>query len=335
MFDLSPDKIEERLTARPTRGEFTAILIVSFCFFGIVYFAATVPSFWYGYDYGNYINGALGIKTIYFLPEWLLPIFEILAWLPKEWGFLIWGIVNILGYWFAIRVFGGKIVPALLNYQLFYSLFYGQIVGITAAGLALMWWSMHRQRWHLAGVGGLVAVSKVQVGGVLGLAIWLLTPATWRDRFRMLIIPILVLIVSLVFNPDWLFELRTRLNESPPNDFGSIALWSWVGPLSLLVWIPVLSLKMPAGRRLIAVAAATALGVPYFQQTDLVHLYMFPIGYLGFLGNIGLSLSSGGWRALRLTVFVAIITYVWVLWEPTRQLIQLRRARKHTASASN
>ena len=70
----------------------------------------------------------------------------------------------MFGIWFAVRVFGGKSPLALLSYQMLFVCFYGQIAGVIVAGLALLWWSLERKRWLLAGIGAALALIKWQMG---------------------------------------------------------------------------------------------------------------------------------------------------------------------------
>ncbi len=325
-FQLDPKTIEDRLRARLSRGEFTALILLIFVQWGFVYLLATYGGGSAGYDWQVFEKTTHGNYQGFYYPHWVLPIFELLVLLPAEWDFLVWGTLNVLMYWIAIRIFGGRPVIALLSYQAFYSADYGQIYGLTTLGLGLLWWGMARGRWNMAGFGGLLASTKFQIGGTLGLAIWLLAPVTWSQRLRVLILPTMIAVLSIIIDPDWPGGLLDRLQNAPPDTLGNISLWGWIGPLAALLWLPVIFLDLPMGRRVVAVAAAAGLAMPYFQQSDLVHLYMLPVGWVPLLGNLGYLLLVLQWEALRLLTIVAAVVYVWSFWP------HLQSIWRHTTS---
>jgi hypothetical protein len=54
-----------------------------------------------------------------------------------------------------------------------------------------------------------------------------------------------------------------------------------------------------------------ALGLPYFQQTDLLALYVLPIGWLPvLLGNLGYLFFSIYWDALQMLFIVPMVVYL-------------------------
>lgn len=213
--------------------------------------------------------------------------FYLLNQLPGVTGDFIWGTANVLSLWFGVRVFGGRPALVLLSYQALYTAYLGQVSGVTVAGLALLWWGMHRERWHVAGLGGFLAATKFQLAGTLGLALWLLAAVSWRDRLKTLILPAGLAVLSVLIRPQWPQMLLDRLQNAPPEASGSVSLWPLLGLGTLLLWLPVLLVKMPPGKRVVLVGICAALATPYFQQNDLVHLWALPIGYVPLVGYIG------------------------------------------------
>ncbi len=104
----------------------------------------------------------------YYYAYWCNPIFHLIALLPLSWAYLIWNIFNLAGIIWARRVFGGHPILVFFSYQLLSSLYYGQISGLLAGGLALFWWACVNRKFSLAGLGLLIALSKYQVGLLLG-----------------------------------------------------------------------------------------------------------------------------------------------------------------------
>lgn len=255
-------------------------------------------------DYRTYIAAVTDRTspdfTNYLYGYWLLPAFQLLSLLPLPVGYLVMACANIAGIGWAARVFRGNLFIALLSYQMLSVLWYGNIVGIIVGGLALMQWSMRRQKWALAGIGWTIAAAKMQLGLPLGLAIWLIE----GRHPRPLLILLLAVAASLALYPGW--PLDTIGTVDTANTSGNISLWQWVGPLALLLW-----LRLP--RTLPEITATLALTSPYFQQGDLLMLLVLPIGWVGLLGNIGFLFAVLEWQALKLTAALPVAVYVQTL----------------------
>lgn len=213
----------------------------------------------------------------------------------------IWDMFNIAGIWFAARVFGGRGGLALISYQMLYTLFVGQIAGIVVGCLALLWWGLANRRWHWAGVALVIATAKYQLGGLGGLFLLMLAAPAWREKWRVLIIPALVAIGSLIVYPMWIVEEFHRIQTIPPNDWGSITLWRWIGAWGLLLFIPPLLTPLSKEKRLISLLTTSALALPYFQHTDLLFLFTMPIGWFTLLGSAGYGLPIWGWNGVQIT----------------------------------
>ncbi|MEZ4590782.1 MAG: hypothetical protein R3D55_06525 [Chloroflexota bacterium] len=247
-------------------------------------------------------------------------------------GFFAWNVFNILGVFAASRILGGqqRWAAALLTYQMFYVLYYGNIVGILVGGLALIWWGVTHQRWHWAGLGLVLALTKYQLGLSFGIILLLMANISWQDRLRVVVVPSLVLVVSLLLYPLWPLQSIRIILENPPNNLGNISLWQWVGPGALLLWLPPLWLPLPAQQRLTALAATATLTLPYFQQTDLLALFVLPLGWLPLLGNLGFLLYTNyTWQGFALLAIIPLLLYVRIIGPG---LFLWLRQRKQSAS---
>jgi hypothetical protein len=317
-FQLAPEGILRRVRARVRPLELFALLLafgmaLGFAYLDAVYEIGAFP------DYRTFLktaDGVLGSETGgYFYAHSFLPVFALLDLLPLYAGYVLWSALNILGVWLAARIFNGNAALAVLNYQMLYVLFYGNIIGIIAGALGLMWWALHsgwRWKWEMAGVLWAVAATKFQAGIPIGLALLLLVDANLFQRLRVLLVALLIGLLSLVAYPDWVGILIQTTREVPPDVRGNLSLWQYFGALTLILWIPPLLARFSVGRRLVMVACATALALPYFQQTDLLLLYMLPVGALPALaGSLGFPLFAvAQWTGLKLLVVIPIALYI-------------------------
>ncbi len=322
LFDLAPERMQRRVRAPLTPWEFFALLFafgiaIAFVYIDAAFQAQSFP------DYRTFMDATRGDFGGFFYGFWVLPVLHGFALLPEYVGYLLWSALNILGVWFAARVFNSSIALAVLSYQMLYVLFYGNIAGIIVGALGVLWWSLHRRRLLLAGVAFIAACTKVQLGLPLALAVLLLAPLSLRDKARVLVIPALVVLASFALYGNWILTLWEWSQRVAPNTAGSISPWRWFGPLALVVWIPVLLAFLPgrggsAGARLALVAAATALGIPYFQQTDLLALFALPVAALPLVGNLGYLFVVFAWAGFAPLVIVPVIGYALAIRKLTR-----------------
>ena len=310
------ERMNERLHRHITREEFFA-LALAFGMVGMFIWLEPKLSFAY-FDFRIYLGTAYGkfsYQDFYFYyGYWLLPIFAFLTKLPLNLAYGLWCSINILGIFFAVRLFGGKPLIALASYQMFYSLIYGNITGLIVGGLALCWWGLVSRKWHIAGLGIALASAKYQIG-LTGSLLLLLAAAelSWKDRVRVMVVPILIWIASLVIYPGWPLQALDILVNHPPNALGSISLWRWFGPWALLFCLPPLFLRLEPQRRFIALVAVMGLAFPYFQQGDLLFLLVMPIGWIGLLGNLGYLMALYGWTALQWLAILPLTVYILAL----------------------
>lgn len=320
---LDATTIETRLRKRVSLAEFfgLALALLILLAFTINPVAEAI-----GFDWENYLRAAREPNhpaNEYYYPYWVLPLVWLIGLPGVEIGYFIWGALNILGAWFATRVFGGKAILVLVSYQLLYMLFYGQIVGVMLAGAALFWWGMERKRWELAGIGALLGVLKYQSGALLILVLWLLSNVSWRERGRVLVLPIAVALISLIIYPLWPLDILERLESKPPEASASISLWLYLGPAALIFWLPTVLLPMKFGSRVVAVSATAALAMPYFQQADLLMLTALPTGWLGIWGCLGyVLLPAFGWEGLRILAIFPALAYLWTVGPAALKFLQ-------------
>lgn len=307
MINFTADQIGQSLRQRMTRSEWLAIAL-AFGVMGGFMGLAPALSFAY-YDYKIYLNTARHVFDGYYYGYWLLPVFAVLDKLPFALSCAIWGSLNILGIFFAARVFGGKPVLALPSYQMFYTLIYGSISGVIVGALAVCWWGIHNRKWEIAGLAIALASAKYQIGITGSLILLLLADLTWKERARILIVPVLIGLASLLLYPGWLPESLQNILSAPPNTNGSVSLWRWIGPWALLLWIPSLLVPFSKSQRLVLLTVTASLALPYFQQSDLLLLLVLPIGWVGLLGYIGYLMPVYGWFALQMLALLPMAVY--------------------------
>ena len=308
-LEFDSAQIERRVRARITLPEFFGLSFAVGMVVALVWLSPRALH----YDLENYLNTTYGDYSYYYYGYWLVPIFQVLGRLPLTLVYVFWSMASIVAVFLAARIFGGSAPLALISFQMIYVLFQGQITGLLIGGSALLWWGMAQRRWDWAGLGLLVAATKYQTGLALGLFLWLLAPLTWRERLRVLVIPVGLVLLSLVVYPLWFLDVWRTIQSNPPDASASIALWQWIGPVVLVFWIPPLVLPLARTRRLILLVATTALGLPYFQQADLLALFALPVGWIPLLGNLGyFHLAFGEWD-LRVLFLVPLLVYLVIV----------------------
>jgi hypothetical protein len=325
-FNLESDiePMKKRVWGRPALGEFFA-LALAFGMVGVFLWEQNRLPF-IGFDLRVYFmgaNGNSGYQSYYYLyGYWILPIFSALNKLPYEVGFFLWSSLNIIGVFFAVRVFNGNAMIAILSYQMFYNLAYGNISGVIVGALGLCWYGIVNRKWDLAGLGIALASAKYQLGLIGSILLVLTADISWKNRLRVFLVPTMIWLISLLLYPGWILQAFNILRNYPPNDFGSISLWRWAGPWALGFFLPPLFLKKKPHQKFLALVAAMGLALPYFQHMDLLFLLVLPVGWVGLLGNLGYFMVVYGWNALRslfifpLTVFSLIL--IPELWSAFR-----------------
>jgi hypothetical protein len=304
--------IDKRIHSKISQYEFAAMIFV---FLFALYFLIT-ESGNYG-DYRFYLATAEGDLENYYYGYWLLPLFKFLVLIPFKLGYIFWITISIIGVWFASRVFNGNSILAILSYQMSYALFWGQISGIICGFLGLFWWALHHRKWNLAGFAILIAAAKPQSGGLFIFILWLLADISWRNKARVLIIPFIGFSLSLLFYPGWILEVLSRMDGL--YTWGNISLTQWVGFWSLLLFIPAIFLPMKRENRYLVLVSVSILASPYFLHTDLLTLFIFPIGLipilLGYLPGIMLQFIgyAGQPSGIIVPIFVVLLNIVPII----------------------
>lgn len=333
LFSTDPATLDARIRRRISRSEFIALMFavgMLLVFSVILRQQQITPP-----DYYRYLEVARGEFYMNYYAYWIAPVFWVLGVLPMYVGYIAWGVVGIIGTWFASRVFGGLLWPALLSYQMMYISYYGQITPLLVGALGVMWWAMAHKRWHVAGAALILACTKFQFGIPLGLILLLMANASWKQRALVFVVPIFVFIASLLGYGLWPLDILDNLLNRPPGTQSSISLWEYIGPAALLLWLPPLLLPMSKQQRMVALTATVAIGLPYFQQTDLLFLYILPTGALAVLGNAGYGLfATGGWYALRWLAVIPLIMYLAVVVPAAVRWIQANNKRVNVLSES-
>ena len=216
----------------------------------------------------------------------------------------------------------------MLTYGMLSSLYLGQFSGVLVGGLALLWWGLAHGRWNVAGIGLILAASKYHTGALPALILILCSDTSWGQRLRVLPIPAAVCLSSFAFYGFWPLNVLATYQNNPPNAWGNISPWHWIGPFALLIWIPPFIVRMDWRERIIALFATTPLGVPYFQHTDLVMLGVMPIGWLSLLGNLGFLKQLLGMEEQPYLMTLPLVVYLATL---VPHAVNLQR-RSKTAS---
>lgn len=300
-------------------GEWVGLILA---FTILIVFALYQSEIVYPVDLVNYLNAARHtFQGYYYLPTWL-PLFGLLARLPLSAAWFIWGTLNVLGFWFAWRVFGGS-TWAWFTATLFFVLFYGQITGILAAGVAVFWVALRRDHWLLAGIGACMALTKYQWGFPLLIVLGWLAQRPKRTYFLTTCVTFVIIGVCLGLYPEWLTTFATRYNLYPPNDQASISLWRYVGPASLILWGLPFLLRLDTVKRLNLLFLAIPLVTPYFQPHDLLVWFAFPLGIWPLLSNLTfVLLSYWGLDGLRWLALLPLLLYIYHLVSPSSSTFQ-------------
>ena len=321
---FTTENINQRIKNKFSILELSLIIFVLFLAF---YFLITQSGlFW---DYKVYLETANGNYENFYYGYWLLPLFRLLSFLPFEISYSIWIILSILGVVFATRVFNGNLTFTLLSYQLSFSLFWGQISGIICGALGLFWWSLHKKNWWLAGFSLLILAAKPQSGGVFAFFLLVFSEIKLRNKFRILLIPMAGVALSLIVYPGWIIDVISR--SSNAYSWGNISLYQWIGPWALLLFLPTAIIPMPKQRRFLLLATTCVLTIPYFLQTDLITLFIFPVGFfsilLGYLPAIMPFFI--GYEGQHTGVLVPVFIYFYIVTSELIRMWKLIKRKNH------
>ena len=106
----------------------------------------------------------------------------------------------------------------------------------------------------------------------------------------------------------------------------------WLGPLAVILWLPVLGVialrqrvNFSNGHLFTLLSSVTMLTLPYSQSADLVMLLVLPIGWLSLLGNIGFAFIWVEYAVLPFLAVIPGIIYLALLWLALRGIVESRR----------
>lgn len=313
LFQEDPQALNQRVSAPIRLSEF-GLLALHLGLIGIFIWQWR-QGFGGFFDFRQYMGFARGMKDVqFYYSYWAVPFFQLLEKLPMLLAIAIWSGINLVGMWWAARVFGNKSWIVLSTYQVGYVLFYGQITGVIIGGLAGLWWGTKNQRWVVAGLALIVCLTKYHLGGPIAFILLLLSGVNFSRMVKLILWPLGAFFASWILYPGWVSEVIYRIQQIPPVQWGNISLWQWIGPLSLLVWLPPLLLKMEKQQKLIIFTSAYFLSMPYVQQTGLLALFVLPVGWVAWLGNVGFTFTFLRWEALKLLVIPPTATYLMMIW---------------------
>ncbi len=252
---------------------------------GFVIFVAWVLSAKGGADLREaYLPAGRSHLNQFYNPYWVRPLFELLTLLSFRQAYLVVMGMDAIIYVATLCLLDVPWVYPLITYQFYYTLFYGQIDPLVTLGLALEWRAARQHRAGWFGLGMVFALLKPQVSLAATVFLWWRL-GDWRRRAQSLLPLLGATSLSILRYGWWFDDIVTRLVTSPPNRWGSISLWEWIGPYALLLWIPVLMASLNELEKLRLILATTALAMPYFQQNSLISLQAF-LGPWAWLGNV-------------------------------------------------
>ena len=311
--DRDPSRISARVTAPVTKPEGLVLVCIGIILtLSLRYDAA-------GIDWEIFAGAADGRWESdrglgYYYAYWLLPIFDAYDALGIV-GQLLWSMTNVVGVWFAARVFGSRPAVVLAGFGMLAGAYTGTITGVALGALAGVHWACRSGRWTVAGGLTLLSVAKPQWGVVLTAIVVLHAGPRIRDLVKLAVVPVPAVAASLVYWGWWPADLLERAADNPP--VGSASLWSFIGPIAAVLWLPVL-LPMAQDRRLGLAAAASMLAVPYVQHYDLPVLWAMHAEGLGLFSHLyGLLSSLVGERgALGLLTIPTSAAYALLAREP-------------------
>lgn len=211
-----------------------------------------------------YLPLAQGCLTCGFNPWHASWIFAPLQIIPPALLLEVWTFVSLVGLYWAAHRLQKPLTPVLLTFPLYGMVFLGQTDAVVAVGL-VMALTLKSPYWR--GLGLLLASVKPHIAGI---AILILI---WhdRERLRMLIVPGLVLLATLlVWGPDW--PLRWIQNreaiELPPWGYATLF------PAGLAAFAAIFLFK-DTEEQVTAALLASAIGVPWYGVYSYVVFLIF------------------------------------------------------------
>lgn len=251
-------------------------------------------------------------------PPWLFTItapVKALDPLHLRWTYLM--LVSLAALVFAYRAIDNrKWWIVLLNHAVFVNLWLGQIEFATVLGAALAWLVLEKKAHPVVfGIGGVLLLTKVQVGGTLGLlfAFWI-----WQEQGLKAILwaaasALAIFLLTLLAYPQWPIDYIHALQAlDPGSQWWSVSIFPFG-----LIFLPLAFYPGDVGkrRRIRMVACATLLASPYFAwyhaTTALVFETRIEILWISWLDVVRRALfgpSLFGW-------FLPCCMLLWDVWQ--------------------
>jgi hypothetical protein len=217
----------------------------------IILFMAVVSPLYGGYDYrvayrGDTLAGTFMLHSAFPYPaSWFIYPFAIL---PENIGYLLWNLLNAIGFIIALRYWKGNFLAFSLFIGTFWIFYGGQIEGFMAGAIILM---MSPNSW-LAGLGITILSFKPQIGFFP-----IIFALVNRKDWKLLVVPLIVYAFSFIrwgwWVSGWLSNILTIKNTATVMltmvslyPYGIILLpLLWRYKTSLKFWMYVQSLIMP------------------------------------------------------------------------------------------
>ena len=273
--------------------------------------------------HGDLLNFRTGIEELRH-PYWARWIFAAMNLPSEPVAFVILSLICIGLLYFAVRLYGGKHWVVFTSFAFAWTLIYGQIDAIVVGGLALAWWAIQKKNAYLVGAGLILASIKPQMGLFLGLALWWWSPSRWKA----LVIPAMVFVLSLI---QWGWWVPTWMDALLETDFltsltRNISLWTIFSWWIWLAWPLVFALPVDRPRKLLAIAATTAMTVPYFPLPSAVLFLVMPIPTAIYAAlQIPLISNIFGLDIYFLMKLIPPALLIWAAWPFLAEKIQILR----------
>ncbi len=281
------------------------------------------------YDLQNYLDAGSGRDmSEFFYAPWSLPFFALLDLLPLKGAMIAVNLLNWAALLYTVRVFKGHLIVIFISWQLLSIMYYGQIDGLIAFGLALAYQGLKAERdWQVV-IGLVIAFVKFHIGIPLGVGLVLYYAKDWRTQLRIAVYLLIFIVIALFIWSGWLVNfltVRDNLIEDHSIDF-----WDITGPAILLLWIPVF---LSRTRNYMWWTTTWLLTVPYVFNTGFLFLMILPVAPIiwGTQAQYLLGFESPPYIQI-----ISVILYLSYWWQslPTDRLMSLLQKRHKNQDVS-
>lgn len=246
-------------------------------------------------------------------PYWARWLFELMAVPAEIVAYITLSLISIAVLFASTLIFGGKTWKVFLSFPFAWTLFYGQIDSLAIAGVALALWALDHEKHYLVGVGFVLAWIKPQLTLPLTIAILWWSPA----RLKAFVFPVLVLLATFLrwgfWIPDWVAFLDTTdILTSLSRNMSS---WPVIGPAVLFIWVLTILTHLPRERKILLIAAATSIAMPYYPLPSFILHLSMPLPLWAWavvqLPAIGMLVGIDVYDVSKL---IPIALFLWAAW---------------------